>query len=324
MIVDLKAPPWATHFLSDLTDWQKGPVPVAELAPFSLPDDAYFEYAFQDAAGERRPDPDNPNPRLNPWWTYASNITGPDYRPDPLVEISGGRPRGRVLRLEIESRLLKERRRVLVYSPAGHAQDVMPVVLFQDGKAYYGWGKVPQVLDRLLASGLVKPAHLVFLPPRRRTKEYAFNPVYRDFVVVELLQEIERRIGCDGQRVAWGASLGGLLSAQLAWEHPDLFQKVCTQSGAFLFSPDMDLENPFAGSESFLRRVLEAGQLDLPGLHWHLECGTLEWLADSNRRLAAALESRGESVSLIMRNAGHNWINWRNGIADGLRFALGG
>jgi len=57
-------------------------------------------------------------------------------------------------------------------------------------------------------------------------------------------------------------------------------------------------------------------------LSWYLDCGSMEWLAESNRNLAAALEARGAPVKLTFRNAGHNWVNWRNGIAEGLRFAL--
>lgn len=319
MLVDLTAPSWATHLLSDLTDWQKGPTPVAEMGPFELPDDVYFEYAYVDGQGQRLPDPDNGNPRLNPWWTYASNISGPQYRPDPLTEMATARPRGRVLWLEVESALLQENRRVMIYSPAGLTQARLPLLLFQDGKAFYGWGRVPQILDRMLDLGEVVPAHLVFLPPRERTREYAFNPVYRKFIVEEILQEIEERVCCDGRRVAWGASLGGLLSAQLAWEHPHLFQKVVAQSGAFLFSDDMDLGNPFEGNESFTKEVLAGGPRNIA---WHLECGTMEWLAGSNRRLQEALITQGAHASLSFRNAGHNWINWRNGIPAGLRFAL--
>ncbi|MFO7608646.1 MAG: hypothetical protein R6X35_05535, partial [Candidatus Krumholzibacteriia bacterium] len=145
MRVELAAPGFATHLLSDLTDWQRRPLPVAELEPFDLPDDAYFEYAWQDAAGERHPDPANPNPRLNPWWEYASNLAGPAWRPDPDADPGDARPRGRVLKLEVDSRILGQRRRLLVYSPPGLADAELPLVLFQDGKAYFGWGKAPQV-----------------------------------------------------------------------------------------------------------------------------------------------------------------------------------
>lgn len=319
MRIDLKAPPWATHFLSDRTDWNKAPVPVAEMVPFTLPDDVYFEYAYMDQEGTRRPDPQNENPILNPWWNFASNIQGPGYRPDPLALISSVAPAGQVLRLNFESRILGESRRLLVYSPPGMAQKSLPHILFQDGKAYFGWGKVPQVLDSLMASGMVGPAHLIFVPPKQRTVEYAFNPRYRQFLMEELLPFVESRVLCDGRRATWGASLGGLLSAQLAWENKEIFQKVVTQSGAFLFSEDMDLKNPFAGNESFAKKIASSPAADL---RWHLDCGTLEWLWDSNRKLASVLEERGNTVAFLQRNAGHNWINWRNGLAQAMNFVL--
>jgi enterochelin esterase family protein len=175
------------------------------------------------------------------------------------------------------------------------------------------------VLDRLLEHEECGPAHLVFVPPGQRTAEYAFNPSYRQFLLDELLPAVEARVKCDGRRVAWGASLGGLLSAHLAWERPDLFQMVVTQSGAYLFSPDMDLNNPFAGGQWLRDKVLNE---ELPTLEWHLDCGTLEWLLASNENLVAALREKGGKVEFNTRSAGHNWINWRNGLADGLRFAL--
>jgi len=225
-----------------------------------------------------------------------------------------------VLRLSVASDVLGQNRHFLVYTPAGHGDASLPLVLFQDGKAYFGWGGVPQICDRLLERGEIGPAHLVFVPPSERTREYAFNPDYRRFLRDELLPAAEARVRCDGRRVAWGASLGGLLSAMLAWENPDRFQRVVAQSGAFLFSPDMEPVSPFSGSESMRRLVRTEPPRELA---WHLDCGTLEWLLDSNRNLAAALADRGMPVVLEVRNAGHNWVNWRNGIAGALRFALG-
>jgi hypothetical protein len=40
MRIELTPPDWATHIQSDLTDWQRAPLPVEELAPFDLPDHA--------------------------------------------------------------------------------------------------------------------------------------------------------------------------------------------------------------------------------------------------------------------------------------------
>jgi enterochelin esterase family protein len=321
MRVELVAPDWATHLLSDLTDWQRDPLPVGRLRPFDLPDDAYFEYAWLDGDGQRREDPANPHPRLNPWWPYACHVAGPAYLPDPDAEATAGAaPRGRTLRLEVDSRLLGQTRHALVYTPAGCGDRALPLVLFQDGKAYYGWGRVPQILDRLLARGEVAPAHLVFVPPRERTPEYFYNALYRDFLRDEMMPAVGGRVALDGRQVAWGASLGGLLSAQLAWESGGRFETVVAQSGAFLFSPDMKPGDPFHGGEDFRNVVVEGPQQNI---RWYLECGTLEWLLSSNERLASALVPRAPEARLVTRHAGHNWVNWRNGIAAGLRFALG-
>jgi enterochelin esterase-like enzyme len=321
MRVDLVAPDWATHLLSDLTDWQREPLPVALLRPFELPDDAYFEYAWLDKDGQRREDPANPHPRLNPWWTYACHVAGPTYRPDPEAEaVVAVAPRGRTLQLEVDSRRLGQVRHALVYTPAGCADRALPLVLFQDGKAYYGWGRVPQIADRLVERGEIAPAHLVFVPPRERTPEYFFNAAYRDFLRDELLPAVGARVALAGPQVAWGASLGGLLSAQLAWEAEGRFETVVAQSGAFLFSPDMIPGDPFHGRETFHDIVVAGPQQNT---RWYLECGTMEWLLASNQRLAAALVARAPEVRLVTRHAGHNWVNWRNGIAAGLRFALG-
>ena len=321
MRVTLTAPDWATHLLSDLTDWQRAPLPVGDLHPLDLADDAYFEYAWLAAGGERREDPLNTNPRLNPWWTYACNVVGPRWRFDADAEAAlQAAPAGRVLRLEVPSRILGHARRVMVYTPAGCGDRALPLVLFQDGKAYYGWGRAPQVLDRLLARGEAAPAHLVFVPPRERTPEYFFNPAYRAFLVEEVLPFVTARVACDGRRIAWGASLGGLLSAQLAWDANGGFEAVVAQSGAFLFSPDMTPGDPFHGNEAFVDIVVNGPQQNI---RWFLDCGTFEWLLPSNRRLADALRGRGAEVRLDTRPAGHNWVNWRQGLAEAFRFALG-
>ena len=49
---------------------------------------------------------------------------------------------------------------------------------------------------------------------------------------------------------------------------------------------------------------------------------TLEWLLPSNERVAAALRDAGADVTFLTRNAGHNWVNWRNGLAAALRTVL--
>ena len=322
MDIRLVPPAWATHLISDLDDWQRAPRPVAAVAPFAVPDDAYFEYAWLDASGTPRPDPASASPPNNPWWPYARYLAGPRYRPDRWWADLPPKtaPRGEVRRLRIDSAQLGQQRHVILYSPAGYADQPLPHVWFQDGKAYFGWGRAPQVLDGLLAAGQCAPAHLVFVPPVDRTREYHFHEPYRRFLLEEALPAVERRAPCDGQRTAWGASMGGLCSAELGWQHPLHFQTVVTQSGAFLFYPGQPVrEGPYGGRAWWAERVrTEAWR----PLRWLVQTGTLEWLHGANRELAAALETRGLGVRYQERVSGHNWTTWRDGLADGFRFAL--
>jgi len=275
MRIHLTPPPWATHLISDPDDWLRAPRPVAAMTPIDLADDAYFEYAYLDAQNNPRPDPQNPNPPQNPWWDHARYLAGPNYEPDPWAAFPARTaPAGKTHRLKIDSKHLGHQRHVLVYTPPGHENAELPHVWFQDGKAYYGWGKAPQVLDKLLTAGQCAPAHLVFIPPIDRSREYHFNDHYLAFLTEEVLPAVEQIAPSNNQRTAWGASMGGLCSAELAWRHPLKFQAVITQSGAFLFHPDQRIgDDPHSGQEWWAQRVHD--EVWRP-MRWYLETGTIE------------------------------------------------
>lgn len=321
MKLTIQIPSWARQIVSDLTDMERNPHPVdsAKVRQFTLelPDDAYFEYAFLDESGRMRPDPANETRADNPWYPEASAVYGPAYRPDPYAA-PAAEARGRTARERLESRALGQSRRLVLYTPAGHAGEPLPVAYVQDGTAYLRIARLPAVLEALLAAGEVRPAHLVFLEPVDRAAEYRYNPAYRAFMVEEVLPFAEGRLAVSGERVALGASLGGLASAALAAHHPELFGAVLAQSGAFMGSP----EEPdfYRGERSWLESRLRAGAAQ--GVRWWLQVGTLEWLLAVNRRVKEALAAGGYEHAYLERHAGHNWVNWRNGLASALRFAL--
>ena|GEM_PF-108621 len=311
-------PPWARAIVSDLTDMDRAPQPLAgEPLVFTLPDDVYFEYAFIDQHGAMRADPANPDRADNPWYPEVSAIKGPAYRPDPYA-VPKRQATGKVVRHRLTSRALDQPRRIITYTPVGCETHKLPTLYVQDGLAYYRIGRLADVLEALLESGLVRPARLVFIEPVDRAKEYAYNQAYRRFMVDELLPWLERRLLNTGERMALGASLGGLVSAVLALEHPELFQAVATQSGAFLGTPtDPDY---YRSERSWVAEQLTQGRAQ--AVRWYIDSGTLEWLYPVNRRVAAALEHGGYRYAYAERHAGHNWINWRNGLAAALRYVL--
>lgn len=322
MTVDFVIPDWATHIVSDFTDMERDPYKVdsSKVGKFSLdlPDDVYFEYAFLDEDGAMRPDPHNATRATNPWYPGISAILGPHYTPDPYANPSV-EAQGRVLRERIDSTALAQTRRVLLYTPKGFEGEPLPTVYVQDGTAYYRIARLADVLETLLQEGAARPAHLVFVEPADRAEEYRFNPAYRTFVSDELASFVDAKLATTDERVVMGASLGGLVSATLGLERPDLFRTVVAQSGAFLGSPDeLDF---YRGTTSWLLEQLTSRpKLDL---RWYTDVGTIEWLTSVNHRVHEALLDKGYDHVFETRNAGHNWTNWRNGLGGALRFALG-
>lgn len=321
MTVDITVPDWAVQVVSDLTDMERNPHSVdrSKVAKFSLdlPDDVYFEYAFVDADGQMRPDPENDARASNPWYPDISAVFGPAYAPDVYAEPSVV-AQGRVRRERVSSAALGQTRRVTLYSPSGLSDEPLPTVYVQDGTAYYRIARLADVLETLLQEGKVRPAHLVFIEPVDRAAEYRYNPAYRSFVSDELVSFVDAELATTPERVALGASLGGLVSATLALERPDLFGTVVAQSGAFLGSPaEPDF---YRGQTSWVLDRLAADAA--PDLRWYTDVGTLEWLTDINLSVHDALLSRGAEHAFQTRNAGHNWTNWRNGLGRALAFAL--
>ena len=320
MDVSLTPPEWATHLLSDLHDWSRSPLPVAELRPFSLPDDVYFEYAWLDAAGEPRPDPDNKD-RRNPWWPHACALVGPRYRPNSLADGPALTSGSATRRYWLESKDGSRRHRVLVHSPDSDFTTPRPTIYLQDDKAYFGWGRLPRIAAALEQAGKIPSARYVCVQPVDRGRDYFFNADFRRFMVEELIPAVEGRAPCDGVRFAMGASLGGLCSAWIACLHPTLFAGVASQSGAFLMGPDDSLPDPFGGSQWFQAMIASA---EAPRLRWYLDCGRLEWLYAAHLKIRDALAEGGYDHRVESRSAGHNWINWRDGIPGALKFLLAG
>lgn len=321
MKLRLTVPAWATHVVSDLTDMDRNPHPVdaEKVVSFtlSLPDDAYFEYAFLDEGKKMRADPEREERADNPWYGEVSVVTGPDYRPDPYAD-PAELPTGETKRLRIGSRALAQTRRVSVYTPKGFEAEPLPTVYVQDGVAFYRYAKLHLVLEHLLRDRLVRPAHLVFLEPIDRTAEYGFNEMYRRFVLTEALPEVERTVAVTGERIALGASLGGLVSVLLALDAPEMFRSVATFSGAFLGTPDA--KNFYTTKNSWVLDELNRRER-LP-LRFYTEVGRLEWLTQVNREVAQTLSDKGYECRFAERSAGHNWTSWKNGFRAALTFVL--
>ncbi len=322
MQVNIEVPSWAKHIISDFSDWNRNPQPVSKVAPSSLwqielPENTYFEYAFLDADGKQHADPKNDNIAANPWYPAARALTTSNYKPDPYSQIKDIQE-NKLIRYRLESQHLGQMRRITSYTPLNHEHEALPIIYVQDGVAYYRIAKLHLVLEKLILEKKIRPAHIVFIEDVDREREYSYFLPYRQFMIEEVVPYAEANLACTDERIIMGASLGGLVSSVLAWENPEMFQSIITQSGAFLGSPED--KNYYRSEHSWVLEQLK--HKEAKPLRWYCETGTLEWLYKINNNIAGVLKEKGYDYQYQERNAGHNWVNWRNGLSSALSFVL--
>lgn len=329
----LTPPPGAVGLIGDPTDWQRrDPIAVQPGQPLrlTLPQNAWMEYAWVDAAGQPFADPEG-LPTVNPWFPYARAAEVGEWAEHPLWQ--GPAPEsGTTHRLSWDGTVFPGRRRASVYLPRGVQPGAsLPVFYVQDGVAFQRIGRLAEALERAVAAGLARPAALVFVEPADREAEYYLNGDYLTFLTDEVMPRVEGDLADWGtplratERGLWGASLGGLISLHLGAAHPDLFSRVVSHSGAFIARPDArtpqgDIDVMTAGE--WLRQQLEAN----PPRHLtvSLDTGLLEWLTAPNRRMAAALMDGGVDHQYREYPGGHNWVTWRQALMEALLFQLQG
>jgi enterochelin esterase-like enzyme len=103
-----------------------------------------------------------------------------------------------------------------------------------------------------------------------------------------------------------GASLGGSMALFTALRFPQIFQKVLSQSGAFI-APDYTFV--VVDLVRFAPR---------PDIEIWMDAGRLEWMLDGNRQMHALLEEKMYRVKYREFSAGHNFTAWRNDVSHGL------
>ena len=153
------------------------------------------------------------------------------------------------------------------------------------------------ILDNLISEKRVPPLVAALVShPRLSTRnlELSCSDAFTRFLAEELIPWLRKsfRITEDpGFTVIGGSSNGGLGAAFAAFRHPEIFGNVLSQSGAFMYSPPEEKEP--------------------------------EWLIRTNRHLKDILLAKDSWVHRQEFNGGHEYLNWRGTLAEGLIALLG-
>lgn len=232
----------------------------------------------------------------------AAGGTGPDWLSMP------GTP-GRWRRMRLPGFTAR------VWSPSGGADRVL---VAHDGPEYRCRGRLGDFTAAVIAAGLVRPYHLVLLPPIDRERNYAADPGYAGLLAREILPRIRARLG-GGPVVGAGVSLGALAMLHAQWRFPESFAGLFLQSGSF-FQVRHDRQE--AGFRFFRRIVRFTSLLRHPGketgtgygIPVTLTCGAAEENLANNRDMAVALRERGYAVAFEETPGAHTWNAWRDAL----------
>lgn len=300
-----------------------------------LPSDLYF-YRFS-VDGVRMPDPSN---------AFSYRDVGNIFS---LFMVNNGKadyyrvndvPHGNVLRTWYPSGQYETNRRLTVYTPPGYdssTQDYPVLYLLHgsggDEEAWITLGRVPYMMDNLIAEGKIKPI-IVVMPngnpskqaaPGETNENFSYRPVMSQFLpdfadgtyimsfneIVDYTDARFRTRPQKSQRALAGLSMGGFHSLLISANHPDLFDYVG------LFSPGtpsgrtgtlaLDMNKPaYHKLEDKYTLQKEKGY----ELFW-IAIGNTDFLYESTQAHMNILDKLQFPYTYVESEGGHTWSNWR-------------
>ncbi len=241
-------------------------------------------------------------------------------------------PSGRLASFVVYDSAYHRPRQIWVYTPPGyaaHPATPYPVILAFDGAEYRDTMPLPAVLDTFVATRAAPPMIAVLVDDSAlaaRIADLGNASKMVQFLGRQLMPWVRARwpVATDPHRViVTGSSAGGLGAAYVAFERPDLFGNVWSQSGAFWRGAEASNSAPY---EWLTAQVADAPRkdvkfvLDVGALEDHATLGGTgpNFLAAS-RRFRDALLAKGYDVTYTeVPNFNHAPQWWRQRLAHGI------
>lgn len=141
----------------------------------------------------------------------------------------------------LDSKVLKETRRINVYFPPGYssAKARFPILYMPDGGMEEDFPHVSETIDKLIAEGAIPPHLIVGIENTERRRDLTGptevesdrkvaprvggSPAFREFLRAELLPEIRKRYRVTEKKAIVGESLAGYFIVETFLLEPDLF-----------------------------------------------------------------------------------------------------
>lgn len=167
------------------------------------------------------------------------------------------------------------------------------------------------VLDNLLDSNKIEPLVVVFISPRDRNDEYAYDNrfYFAQYIVETVVPYIDsayKTYPHSSHRLTMGASFGGNISAIISYNYPDVFGNSGWHSPALW---------PNEGEAALLYYLGEKKDVKI-----FFNLGTYENLGVDWEEFTNGLDAKGYTYDWKKYHEGHSWGLWRATIDDILPF----
>ncbi|HEY9061719.1 MAG TPA: alpha/beta hydrolase-fold protein [Pseudobacteroides sp.] len=273
-----------------------------------FPENARFDYKYV-VDGSWITDPLNQNITAGGAGDNSTLIM-PKYKSDYEQILSKNVPRGRVIKdLKYNSISLSIEMKYHIYLPFGYEKAKVNCMLYAlDGSDYLNFSNMNLVLDYMIHMGEIPNLVCVLLDPHDRTKEYTVYEPYYNYVIKELIPEVETQYTNNSgylDRAVIGVSWGGLTSIYLAACTPGYFKRVLSQSGSF-----------WPKDWLIFDLVSEAVT---PQIKFILQTGTIQDTEEMNDAMVNILKAKSYTVDYTKYAESHSWGNWKGHISEGLR-----
>lgn len=256
-----------------------------------------------------------------------SFISLPNFRGNKWIVKKKHTARGKVqLFDDFESKILNNKRRIWVYTPYNYDRISEPygLAVFTDGWEYVHVTKTPIVMDNLIATGKIPPICAIFIETHDdRDTELTCSEAFSKFLTEEVIPWIHENYNIARDReknLLGGFSYGGLTSAFIGLNHPDLFRNLLCQSSGFYWKP----ENDKSEEGLILREYQKSPKLPL---NFYLTFGEFEKEAKehykANVDFANILKTKGYNFEYKEFMGGHTNMDVTIELANGLMNLLG-
>lgn len=242
-------------------------------------------------------------------------------------------PHGSVANVWYHSDALNMDRRMTVYTPAGYNSGNgkrYPVLyllhgLGGDEEAWTERGRVPQILDNMIATGKVEPM-IVVMPNGNSPQQAApgsnsdglfVQPTSRlDYItgafessfpeIVKFIDENYSTVAEKSGRAIAGLSMGGMHTRAISLNNPEMFDYVALFSAAI--NPTLRNQTEIYENVPYKLKIQFN---NAPKMYW-IGIGRKDGLMEANDKNRELMDQLGLPYTYYESEGGHSWTNWRD------------